>query len=81
MQSYNHPNHGHPILVIQRNKEIILADPETGQEFASITLCMMEGDKEESPGKYKTIVTKNFWLQWNPVQAQTDKGLADCYVE
>lgn len=81
MLSTNHPKIGHNILVIQREKEIILADPKTGQEFASVTLCMMEGDKEVSSGKYETVVTKNFWLQWNPILAETDKALADCYVE
>lgn len=67
MWSANYPTKRHPVLVIQRDKEILLTTP-CGQEIASLTVQTME-DGNGNP-------TENFWLCFKAKVAGPDKNSA-----
>jgi hypothetical protein len=77
MKSSNYPEIDHPIVMVKRDNEIIIALPD-GEEIASLTVCTMEKDEKQPDGKFKDVPTKNFWLMFTPSEKCSDSGMKDC---
>lgn len=81
MKSTNYPEIDHPLVMVKRDNEIIIALP-TGEEIASLEVVTMEKDEKQPDGKFKNVPTKSFWLQFIPkTKFSLDKNCADVIVE
>ena len=77
MKSTNYPKINHEVIFIKRKNEIVFALPN-GEEIASIKVCTMEMDEKQENGKYKSVPTDNFWLQFIPSKKCYDACMRDC---
>lgn len=71
------------LIFVPRKDEIIIATVD-GKEIASLSICMMNKDVEytdkDGTKKWKKINSNNYWLQFNPIESQSSKDLADVYI-
>ena len=75
MKACNYKGIEHPVIIIPRDDEILIATPE-GQEIASLKVETMETDVEEDGDGWTTKATQNYWLVFHPKSSSASTGNA-----
>lgn len=63
-------------LILTVRKDEIIISTDTGEEIASLEIEIMDKDVDN-----KIVPSNSYFLIFNPVVSQTDKAVADVFLE
>lgn len=68
------------LIFIPREDEVVITT-ESGKEIASLRICIMDKETEDSPGKWNIEPSDSYWLEFHPVKSDVYPASADVYME